>query len=86
MKNQTIGVEIEMTGLTRAKAARVVSAHLNGFITETRDCYDTLKITAADGRVWKIMKDASVKPGNLGGEPPERFPRPRIQCWQPRQN
>ena len=60
MKNQTIGVEIEMTGITRATAADVLATYLNGSITKTYDGYDTYKITAPDGRMWKIMSDASI--------------------------
>lgn len=60
MKNQTIGVEIEMTGITRDKAAEVAATLLGGTIERTYDSYDTYKITAADRRVWKIMSDASI--------------------------
>jgi hypothetical protein len=60
LKNQTIGVEIEMTGITRDKAAEVAATLLGGTIERTYDSYDTYKITAADRRVWKIMSDASI--------------------------
>jgi hypothetical protein len=60
MKNQTIGVEIEMTGITREAAADVIAAYLVGIISHSHDCYDTYKITAPDGRVWKVMSDASI--------------------------
>lgn len=61
MKNQTIGVEIEMTGITREKAAEVVSKFLKGKIKRIYDSYDTYKLTAQDSRVWKIMSDASIE-------------------------
>ncbi|MBR9648608.1 amidoligase family protein [Clostridium tyrobutyricum] len=61
MKNQTIGVEIEMTGITREKAAEVVSKFLKGKIKRIYDSYDTYKLTAQDSRVWKIMGDASIE-------------------------
>lgn len=60
MKNQTIGVEIEMTGITREKAAEVASRFLNGKIERAYDSYDTYNIIAPDRRVWKIMSDASI--------------------------
>lgn len=41
---------IEFTGITRQKAADVVSQLVSGRITEIRDHYDTKKITMADGR------------------------------------
>lgn len=61
MKSQTIGVEIEMTGITREKAAEVTANFLGGTVKRTFDSYDTYKITAPDNRVWKIMSDASIE-------------------------
>ena len=55
------GIEIEMTGITRRKAAKIVAEHLGGSIEEVHDYYKTIKITARDGRVWKIMYDGSIK-------------------------
>ncbi len=59
MKNQTIGVEIEMTGITREEAAEVTARFLGGEIERTFDNYDTYKITV-QCREWKIMRDASI--------------------------
>ena len=61
MKNQTIGVEIEMTGITKAEAGAVAVNFLGGRITRAYDGYDTYNIIAPDQRVWKIMNDASIK-------------------------
>lgn len=61
MKNQTIGVEIEMTGITKAEVAAVAVNFLGGRITREYDGYDTYNIIAPDQRVWKIMNDASIK-------------------------
>ena len=55
------GIEIEMTGITRRKAAKIVAEHLGGSIEEVHDYYKTIKITVRDGRVWKIMYDGSIK-------------------------
>lgn len=55
------GIEIEMTGITRRKAAKIVAEHLGGSIEEVHDYYKTIKIKARDGRVWKIMYDGSIK-------------------------
>lgn len=60
MKNQTIGVEIEMTGITKAEAAEVAANFLGGRLTRAYDGYDTYNIIAPDQRVWKIMNDASI--------------------------
>ena len=54
------GIEIEFTGITRSKAAEVTAKHLNATIERTYDSYDTYKITAPCGRVWKLMSDASI--------------------------
>ena len=55
-----LGIEIEMTGITRRKAAKVVAEHLGGTIEELNDYYKTFRITAPDGRKWKIMYDGSI--------------------------
>jgi len=54
------GIEIEMTGITRAKAARTVADHLRGTVERCYGSYDTHKVTATDGRVWKIVSDSSI--------------------------
>jgi len=53
------GIEIEMTGITRNKAAKVIADYLGGTITKLNDYYGTYKI-AADNRVWKVMYDGSI--------------------------
>ena len=60
MKNQTIGIEIEMTGITRAQAAQTVANHLGGTVERTHDHYDTYAVEAPDGRVWKLLSDSSI--------------------------
>lgn len=54
------GIEVELTGITRTKAAEVIAKHLNGTVERTFDSYDTHKITAQDQRVWKVMYDGSI--------------------------
>ena len=54
------GIEIEMTGITRRKAAKIVAEHLGGTVEELNDYYKTFKIKGSDGRVWKIMYDGSI--------------------------
>ena len=55
------GIEIELTGITREKAARIVADHLRGSIQRQNDYYDSYKVTAPDGRGWKIMYDGSLR-------------------------
>lgn len=54
------GIEVEMTGVTRNKAAKVVAGILEGTTAMQNDCYNTYKVTAPDGRVWKLMYDGSI--------------------------
>lgn len=54
------GIEIEFTGIARSKAAEIAAQYLNGAVSLAGDYYDTHKVTAADGRVWKFMYDGSI--------------------------
>ena len=60
MLTRNFGIEIEFTGITRSEAARVAAEYLNGMVTSAGDYYDTKKVTAADGRIWKFMSDGSI--------------------------
>ena len=60
MFNRKFGIEIEFTGITRSQAAKVAAEYLGGTVTSAGDYYDTQKVTARDGRVWKFMSDASI--------------------------
>ena len=55
------GIEIELTGITKDKAADTIKTIVGGRIEHTHDGYSTRKIHATDGRVWKVMNDASIK-------------------------
>ena len=54
------GIEIEFTGITRCQAAKVAAKYLGGSVTPVHDYYDTYRVTAQDGRVWKLMYDGSI--------------------------
>lgn len=60
MFTSRFGIEIEFTGITRKEAAKVAAEYLHGTVTEAGDYYDTKKVTAPDGRVWKLMYDGSI--------------------------
>ena len=62
MKTQTFGVEIEMNHITRGRAAQVVAATLGNGATAYHKggTYDAWEVTAADGRKWKLVSDASI--------------------------
>lgn len=60
MKNQTFGIEIETSGITRQKAAELIA---NYFGTEARHdgtYYDVYSATDRQGRKWKCMYDSSI--------------------------
>lgn len=54
------GIEIEMTGITRAKAATVVAKQLGATIQRYNENSNKIEIKALDGRVWKVMYDGSI--------------------------
>jgi len=60
MLTTKFGIEIEFTGITRTQAAEVTAEFLGGTIENSRDYYDTKKVTAPDSRIWKIMSDGSI--------------------------
>lgn len=63
MKNQTIGVEVEMNSITRQKAAMVAAAYFGtGRYENTagRNGYSTWSAWDAQGREWKFQKDVSI--------------------------
>ncbi len=55
------GIEVEFTGITREQAARVAADFLGGRVESLRDSYDTQRVIAPDGRVWKFMSDGSLR-------------------------
>jgi hypothetical protein len=63
MKEQTIGVEVEMNNITREKAAKI-AAELFGTgryeYTHSRNGYSTWSAWSNDGREWKFQKDVSI--------------------------
>jgi len=60
MFTKRFGLEIEFTGITRQKAAEVTAHYLGGTTDTAGDYYDTHKVTAPDGRIWKVMYDGSL--------------------------
>lgn len=66
MKNQNFGIEIEMTGITRSTAAKVIAGYFHTEATHVGGCYDAYSVRDNDGRMWKIMRvfgvclDASI--------------------------
>ena len=63
MKEQTIGVEIEMNNITRKAAAKLAADFFGTGRTEYtahRNGYETYSAWDAQGREWKFQKDVSI--------------------------
>ena len=62
MKNQTIGVEIEMNNITREKAARKVAEYFGTRAWNAASEYGYYSWACKDGqgRVWKFQRDVSI--------------------------
>lgn len=63
MKNQTIGIEVEMNSITRQKAAKVAAEFFGTDRYENtagHNGYSTWSAWDAQGREWKFQKDVSI--------------------------
>ena len=63
MKKQTIGVEVEMNGITREAAAKLAAGYFGtGRWEDTarRNGYYTWSAWDAQGREWKFQRDVSI--------------------------
>ena len=68
MKTQNFGIEIEMTGITRSTASKVIAGYFNTTATHIGGVYDSYSIRDTDDRQWKIVRDASVRCENRSGQ------------------
>lgn len=63
IKNQTIGVEVEMNNITRAKAAKTAAEFFGtgrAESTDYRNGYSAWSAWDRQGREWKFQKDVSI--------------------------
>ena len=58
MLSKNFGIEIEATGITRAKAAAILAEHFEGNVEQEGRDY---RVTARDGREWKAVYDGSIR-------------------------
>ena len=61
MKKQKFGVEIELTGITRRKAAQVIANHFGTEVHHPGGSYDTYSADDGHRRRWKAMSDGSIR-------------------------
>lgn len=63
MLSTKFGIEIEMTGITRERAARIVAEHFEAvdpIVTEWR--LNGRAVKDRKGRTWKVVSDSSIRP------------------------
>lgn len=60
MKNQTFGIEIEMSGITRQRAAELAADYFGTEAWHIGTYYDTYGAKDNKGRTWKFMYDSSI--------------------------
>ena len=72
MREQKFGIEIELTGLTRQKAAEVIAKYLGSSCQYDGGYYEEYSVYDNQGRKWKVMYDSSIvarkKDGTHGGD------------------
>ena len=61
MRNQNFGIEIEMTGLTRAAAAQIIAGYFNTTATHVGGGYDTYTVRDDRNRQWNLVSDSSIR-------------------------
>lgn len=63
IQNQNFGIEIELTGITRTAAAKIIAGHFgtNRVTDHIPDGYDTSKAMDTKGRWWKCSRDISIR-------------------------
>lgn len=60
MKKQRFGVEIELTGITRQRAAQVIATYFGTETGFSGTYYNTYTAKDRRGRKWKAMSDGSI--------------------------
>lgn len=60
MKKQNFGIEIELTGITRERAAEVIATYFGTRSRHVGGGYDSYTATDRKGRIWRAMTDGSI--------------------------
>lgn len=61
MRDQTFGIEIEMTGITRRAAAKLLAEKFSTVITHMGGGYDTYIVRDQENRAWRLVSDSSIR-------------------------
>jgi len=67
LRSQRFGIEMEMTGIPRRKAAEVIAAYFDTHEVYDSGTYDAYHVTDGQGRKWKVVSDASIHPAARDG-------------------
>lgn len=67
LKGQSFGIEIEMTGITRQRAAEVAAEYFGTSSRYTGSFYSIYTALDGQGRQWKFMRDGSIDPQRREG-------------------
>lgn len=68
MKTQRFGIEIELTGITRKDAAKVIANYYGTTEVYVGGAYNAYKTPTGDGRNWNIVRDGSIRAEGKNGE------------------
>lgn len=61
LRDQKFGIEIEMTGITRQRAAEVLAGYLGTSPQYDGGGYSAYSVVDAEHRKWKLVSDASIQ-------------------------
>lgn len=67
MREQKYGIEIELTGITRKRAAKIIGDYLGNGYQADGGYYDAYYACDSQGRKWKVMYDGSIVPKKKNG-------------------
>lgn len=68
MKEQKFGVEIELTGITRSRAADIIGNYFGTAKEHVGGVYDAYSVKDRAGRQWKVVRDGSIDARKKDGE------------------
>lgn len=71
MRTQTFGVEIELTGLTRRKAAETVAEYFGTTAVHQGGGYDRYIVADSSDRKWSVVSDSSITVERRSNAPAE---------------
>lgn len=69
MREQKFGIEIELTGITRRKAAEVIGKYLGRSSQYDGGYYEVYSVRDEQDRKWKVMYDSGIVAKNKNGMP-----------------